>query len=113
MKRLVDLVKLDRLDNLIRRQATGSPTELAKRLGLSRSSLFEFIVFLRVEMNAPIHYNKCISSYVYTYPPKFYLGFERDRTNQTELYHIEGGIDNNEKNKNASDTENFLDNDPK
>lgn len=41
MRRLVDLVKIDRLDNLIRRKATGNPEELAERLELSRSSLFD------------------------------------------------------------------------
>ncbi|MDR0574657.1 MAG: hypothetical protein LBG96_11615 [Tannerella sp.] len=38
MKRLIDLVKLDRL---IRRQATGSPSKPAERLGTSRSSFRE------------------------------------------------------------------------
>jgi hypothetical protein len=55
MKRLVDLVKLDRLD-----QAIGTPEQLSKRVGLSRSSLFDFIAFLRDEMRAPIRYSKCL-----------------------------------------------------
>ena len=47
MKRLIDLVKLDRLDHLIRRASTGTPEELAKRLEMSRSSLFELITYLK------------------------------------------------------------------
>ena len=78
MKKLVDLVKLDRLDGLIRRAATGSPEELAKRLGMSRSSLFEFIAYLKEEMRAPIIYNAARPSYMYSYTPKFYLGFEME-----------------------------------
>ena len=60
MKRLVDLIKLDRLDALVRRQATGSPEQLSGRLGMSRSSLFELIAFLRDEMQAPIRYSKSL-----------------------------------------------------
>jgi hypothetical protein len=91
MRRLVDLAKLDRLDRLVRRQATGTPVQLAERLGMSRSSLFEFISFLRDEMRAPVRYSKCIGSYVYEFVPKFYLGFERDRLSATELYGTYGG----------------------
>ena len=78
MKKLVDLAILDRLDRLIRRKATGSPEELAKRLGVSRSTLFELIAYLKDEMRAPIIYVSGRQSYVYEYTPKFYLGFERD-----------------------------------
>ena len=76
MSRLVDLVKLARLDHLIRHQATGNPDELAERLDISRSTLFELIAYLKEEMNAPIVYDRDRLSYTYSYPPKFYLGFE-------------------------------------
>jgi len=103
MKHLVDLVKLDRLDNLIRRKATGKPEELAKRLGLSRSTLFEIISYLRGEMNAPIIYNRYICSYEYSYSPKFYLGFERDRLNQTGMETVYGGVEGNEQTDSLDD----------
>jgi len=104
MKHLVDLVKLDRLDNLIRRKATGKPEDLAKRLGLSRSTLFEIISYLRGEMNAPIVYNRYNSSYEYSYPPKFYLGFERDRLNQIGMETVYGGFEGNEQSDEISDS---------
>ncbi|MDR0612830.1 MAG: hypothetical protein LBG45_05015 [Dysgonamonadaceae bacterium] len=91
MKRLIDLVKLDRLDRLIRRHATGPPSKLAERLGMSRSSLFELIAFLRDEMQAPIRYSQYHNSYVYEYIPKFYLGFEKDQLSSAGLYGIYGG----------------------
>ncbi len=93
MRRLIDLVKLARLDNLIRRQATGNPEELAERLELSRSSLFEIIAFLKEEMGAPIRYNRYRPSYVYEYTPKFNLGFEKDRLPSSDMYDITGGSD--------------------
>jgi len=101
---LVDLVKLDRLDNLIRRKATGSPEELAQRMGLSRSRLFQILSFLRIEMKAPIRYNRYVCSYEYEYLPKFYLGFEHDRLNETAIDNVYGGTENNQKiNDNSSD----------
>jgi hypothetical protein len=81
---------LDRLDSLIRRQATGSPVQLAERLGMSRSSLFEFISFLRDEMQAPIRYSKSLNSYIYEYVPKFYLGFEKERLSSAGLQETYG-----------------------
>jgi hypothetical protein len=91
MRRLVDLVKLDKLDSLIRMQATGSPEQLAERLSMSRSSLFDFITFLREEMRAPIYYSKSKRSYLYEYVPRFYLGFEKERLSSSQLYHACGG----------------------
>ncbi|MDR1602827.1 MAG: hypothetical protein LBS42_10425, partial [Tannerella sp.] len=93
MRRLVDLVKLDRLDALVRRQATGSPEQLSRRLDMSRSTLFEFIAFLRDEMGAPIRYSKSRNSYMYEYVPRFCLGFEKERMQPAELYGACGGID--------------------
>jgi hypothetical protein len=97
MRRFVDLVKLDRLDRLIRRHATGSPAQLAERLGMSRSSLFEFISFLRDEMQAPVQYSKNLNSYVYEYVPRFYLGFEKERQSSSMLYNTYGGSDDDGK----------------
>jgi len=94
---VVDLVKLDRLDCLIRRKATGSPIDLAKRMGVSRSHLFRMLSFLRLQMKAPINYDRYISSYYYSYSPKFYLGFERDRFNETSMENISGGNEDDQK----------------
>jgi len=81
MKKLVDLAMLDRLDHLIRMQATGVPIDLANRLGISLSTLHEYILYMRKMLNAPIRYNIYVQSYIYDYLPDFYLGFEKDRTN--------------------------------
>ena len=79
MKKFVDLVKLDRMDNLIRRKETGNTAELAQKLEMSKSSLYELLTFLKDDMRAPISYNSIRQSYVYEYTPKFHLGFESDR----------------------------------
>ena len=79
MKKIADLKRLDRLDNLIRLRATGNAVELAQKLEMSKSSLYELLAFLRDEMGAPITYSNLRQSYVYEYVPKFYFGFERDQ----------------------------------
>jgi len=93
--KLVNLVTIDRLDRLIRHKATGTPTELASRLEMSRSSLFELIAFLKDEMKAPITYIGSRPSYVYTYTPKFYLGFEQDHLADEKMNNVHG--EGNEK----------------
>jgi len=80
MRRLVDLKILDRLDCLIRHKATETPNHLADRLEISLSTLHEYIAFMQNTLNATIRYDKYAKSYYYDYPPDFYLGFEKDRT---------------------------------
>jgi hypothetical protein len=61
-------------------KATGTNNELMKNLGISRTTLYETIAYLRDEMQAPITYNKAMKTYEYEYLPKFYIGFEMEPT---------------------------------
>lgn len=56
--------RLMKLDNLIQLQKTGSAKELAHKLGVSRSQLFNYLEQLR-EMGVEIAYQKSIASYCY------------------------------------------------
>ena len=78
MKKLVDLSMLDRLDHLVRRCGTGTPHELARRLEISDSTLYEIISYMKITLKASIRYNPYIQSFMYDYMPHFYLGFEKD-----------------------------------
>ena len=100
MKKLVDIIKFDRLDSLIRHAATGSPEKLAERLGISRGGLFNLIAFLKDEMHAPVYYNKNRCSYMYSFIPEFYLGFERERTVTSEKSNTYGKCEKSDKNGN-------------
>jgi hypothetical protein len=80
MKKNVDLKMLDRLDRLIRLCATGTPNELASRLGISHTKLYETISFMQKTLLASIRYNSYRPSFEYEYEPDFYLGFEKDRS---------------------------------
>jgi predicted DNA-binding transcriptional regulator YafY len=58
MDNLLDrLEELARIHDLIRRRATGDPAALARRLGLSRATVFRRILDLR-DMGAEIGYDK-------------------------------------------------------
>lgn len=53
------------LDELIQKEATGSPIELAKRLGVSRRMLFNYLSHLATEKNLEIAYCKQSKTYRY------------------------------------------------
>jgi biotin operon repressor len=64
MKLIEQLQLLDRLDQLIRRKATGTPAQLASRLEVSERTVYNLIDTLR-QLGAEVSYNKCRGSYQY------------------------------------------------
>jgi len=82
--------RIKRIDQFIRMQATGTPKELADKLGLSKSTVFEYI-YLMKEMNAPIEYDNFAKSYIYTKKGKFILEFELSELSDNELKNIDAG----------------------
>jgi len=76
MKYSVDLAIVSRVDSMIRKGATGSHAEFAKKLKIPQTTFFEIISYLKDEMSAPIKYNVRAYSYIYEYSPKFYLSPE-------------------------------------
>lgn len=65
---------IERIDQLIRLQATGNSTKLASRLNISRAQLYRIIDEMKA-LNAPIEYDFTIPSYIYTEPVDFIFGF--------------------------------------
>jgi predicted DNA-binding transcriptional regulator YafY len=68
-----DLILLERLNYLIRIKGTGTPAQLATRLGASERNLYRLIGRLR-DQGFPIAYDKKSDSYYYTEPVK--MSFE-------------------------------------
>lgn len=66
--------RLHRIDHLIRIKGTGTPNELADKIGLSERSIYEYIKLLK-ERGAPIIYSRSRRSYVYLKPGMFNAGF--------------------------------------
>lgn len=67
--------RIDRIDQLIRLQATGSPKELADKLGISKRTVYEYIEEMKL-LGAPIKYDKYVRSYVYRKKGGFTMCFQ-------------------------------------
>jgi hypothetical protein len=74
MKLIQTIEKLERLDILIWLQITGKPRELARKLGISQSTLF-LLFHLAKKLGAQITYNPSSCTYQYTKPMRFVAGF--------------------------------------
>ena len=69
------LNRMERIDELIRRQATGSPEELAYKLGICRRRVYDYIDEMR-DLGAPIEYNKSAHSFIYTQNGSLIITFQ-------------------------------------
>ena len=82
--------RLQVLHALILQKKTGTPEQLAKRLGVSRSCLYNLIEELRV-FQMPILYSRKIESFYYEKEVKFDLNLEIRIMNNEDLININGG----------------------
>ena len=55
------------MNRLLQRRATGTPSEFARQLGVSRSRLYEMLDELR-SYGAPISYSKAVRTFYYEEP---------------------------------------------
>lgn len=60
------LDRFSRLDYLIRHRATGTPEELAEKLGITRSTWFRLKEELTLDLGLPIAYDPLAQTYYYT-----------------------------------------------
>ncbi|MDO8368361.1 MAG: hypothetical protein Q7T20_16285 [Saprospiraceae bacterium] len=65
MNIFTDLFLLQRIDNLIRTRATGTPIQLAERLGISERKLYRLMGDFR-DQGFPIAYDKQADTYYYS-----------------------------------------------
>jgi len=73
------LLKVDKIDSLIRAGNTGSPKDLAKKMRLSLRCVYNYIALMR-SRGAPIEYNRKLKTFYYCIDGKFLFGF----VNETE-----------------------------
>ncbi|MCB9363034.1 MAG: HTH domain-containing protein [Flavobacteriales bacterium] len=67
----MDIRTIIKIDDLIKREATGSPAQLANRLNLSERATYKYLKFMKEELKAPIAFNKSKGAYNYTNSGKF------------------------------------------
>lgn len=68
------LKRIEQIDTMIKCRRTGPPEELAHRLGLSPSTVYNYINFMK-KAGAPIAYSKKRRTYYYLYTVEFNFGF--------------------------------------
>jgi hypothetical protein len=71
--------RLRTIDELIRRKATGNPETLARKLRISKSTMYSYISIMR-EMGAPINYCRLRCCYYYENDEEFVLRFNGAKT---------------------------------
>lgn len=71
--------RLENIDRLIRMKGTGTPKQLAQKLHISESLLYEYLSFMK-EQGAPIVYSKMRQSYYYEHQGGFNLRFISNTT---------------------------------
>ena len=53
------------MDRLIQTKQTGTPSDFAQKMSISKSMLFRYIKFMKDELGCPISYSKSNSRYEY------------------------------------------------
>lgn len=91
MKLITTLQTIQRIDQLVRLKATGTPTQLAKRIKLSERSIYNIVDTMKI-MGAPIYYNKSRRSYCYEKDVQFKFGFY---CQDNEVKNLTGGTEYN------------------
>ena len=81
--------KLNYLDELIRRKATGTPKELAKKLNVSERTVYNMKSDLEA-FGAPVSFDRNRSTYYYEERGRFEIKFVREER-QIDLEKIIGG----------------------
>lgn len=71
--------RIERIDHLIRIKGTGTATELAGKLGISRRSVYNLLNEMK-EMGAPIEFDQFRGTYYYNEEGYFKISFYFKRT---------------------------------
>ncbi len=94
MNKLLQQIELiERIDQLIRLRATGTPKKLAQRLDLSEASLYRLIETIK-GMGAPVEYSLRYQSYIYSSEVNFTCGFFLKELSYSEIQEVNGGFQN-------------------
>jgi predicted DNA-binding transcriptional regulator YafY len=74
---------MQRIDYLIRIKGTGTPSQLAYRLGMSKRSLFDYLNLMK-EFGAPIKFCSSRKSYYYDEEGIFSISFSFKRISTSD-----------------------------
>lgn len=66
--------RLSRIDHFIRIKGTGTPSELADKIGISERSTYEYLRLMK-DFGAPVSYSRQRKSYYYKEEGRFLISF--------------------------------------
>lgn len=66
------------LTELIQKRCTGTPSELAEKLGISERMVYKYIDDLKEEFNAPVKYSRSERTYFYDGEGHLHLFWEKE-----------------------------------
>lgn len=81
------LERVQRMDSLISMQSTGTPKEFARRLGIKRSTLFQYLQEMRM-IGVDIRYSCTCQSYYYADNRRIRIKVERKFSEQEILAEV-------------------------
>lgn len=91
MNLLQNVNRMEKLHALILQKKTGTPKELAERLGISRASLYILIDEFN-SLNLPVSYSRKYETFYYERDVKLTISFKVEEIgNDNELRNINGG----------------------
>ncbi len=88
--------EFERLDQLIRLEATGNPSVLAAKFNTTERTIYRIINKLK-EVGCPIYYNKIKSSYCYKFDGKLVIKFQMYTIENIQLNNLKGGVSKKSK----------------
>lgn len=59
--------RIDRIEDLIRKEATGTPQQLAAKIGISRRMLYNYLDYLKNEKGITIAYDRVGRTYRFSH----------------------------------------------
>lgn len=89
MKVFMYIDRINRLHQLIKRKATGTPETLAEKLNLSVSRVHQIIEELKI-MEVPIAYSRTMKSYYYTDAYEVVIDVQLKPLNEHEYQQVGG-----------------------
>jgi predicted DNA-binding transcriptional regulator YafY len=91
MEFIRQIERLQLLNKLVREQRTGSPDELAERLGVSRRRVYVYLEYLN-DMGVDIQYSRRLNSFVFVSQKLIQIDWRFEVLDPTELKKVGGGV---------------------
>ena len=80
MRGLQVLERIERIDCIIQAGKAGKDKELARKLGVSKRSIFNMLRIMKEDLKAPIVFDRKLNTYRYTREGSIVVAFVTDNT---------------------------------